>query len=89
MASSPSISRVAVECVNNSICKFGRLDGRNGRYECGGIWCASKLPLIRQTTWPQTSVGPTVKLVKDSLPAAPVAPCGRVMPSAGGALKCN
>lgn len=35
MASSPSISSVAVECVNNRICNFGGVDRRNGRYDCG------------------------------------------------------
>nr|GFC10715.1 putative GTP diphosphokinase RSH1, chloroplastic [Tanacetum cinerariifolium] len=48
-SSAQSMSRVAVECVNNtSICKFGsRWDGAiSGRYDCGGIWCVSKPPLI-------------------------------------------
>ncbi|PWA97028.1 HD/PDEase domain, RelA/SpoT family, Beta-grasp domain protein [Artemisia annua] len=46
-SSAQSMSRVAVECVNNSICKFGRRDGASsGRYDCGGIWCVSKAPLI-------------------------------------------
>ncbi|PWA97578.1 HD/PDEase domain, RelA/SpoT family, Beta-grasp domain protein [Artemisia annua] len=46
-SSAQSMSRVAVECVNNSICKFGRRDGAtSGRYDCGGIWCLSKAPLI-------------------------------------------
>ncbi|PWA90552.1 hypothetical protein CTI12_AA045920 [Artemisia annua] len=39
------ILSVAVECVNNTICDFCRLDRINGRYDCGGFWCASKLPL--------------------------------------------
>lgn len=44
---------------------------------------------LQQSAWPQTSGGPTVKPVTDSLPAASAASGGPVMPSAGGALKCN